>query len=77
MALGMAQARAFQRGKSMFLLLIYIGFVITGTALSYGLGLFIEKTAPAASLPTFLGMYFLSLWLSWLIAVRITKPKTA
>lgn len=61
----------------MILLLFYLGFVIAGTALSYGVGLFIEKNAPAASLPTFLGMYFLSLWLAWLVAVRITKPKTS
>ena len=29
-----------------------------------------------ASLPFFLAMYFLFLWFSWLIAVKLTAPKT-
>jgi hypothetical protein len=36
----------------------------------------IERNAPAASLPAFLAMYFLFLWVAWVIAVRITRPKT-
>ena len=63
------------RGKAMILLVVYIGLMIIGIALSYGVGLFVEKNAPAASLPVFLAMYFVSLWVAWQIAVRITAPK--
>jgi hypothetical protein len=48
--------------------------MITGDAIAYMIGLVIERTAPAASLPAFLAMYFLFLWVAWVIAVRITQP---
>jgi hypothetical protein len=35
----------------------------------------IEREVPAASLPAFLAMYFLFLWVAWVIAVRITRPR--
>jgi hypothetical protein len=61
------------RGKS--LLLVYLALVITGDFVAYGIGLVIERNAPAASLPAFLAMYFGFLWVSWIIAVRITEPR--
>ena len=61
----------------MVLLVVYLGLMITGNFIAYGIGLIIEKYAPSASLPAFLLMYFLSLSLSWLLAVRLTRPKTA
>jgi hypothetical protein len=38
-------------------------------------GLVIERSMPAASLPAFLAMYFLFLWVAWVLAVRLTLPK--
>jgi hypothetical protein len=49
--------------------------MITGDVIAYIIGLGIERTAPAASLPAFLAMYFLFLWVAWIIAVRITQPR--
>jgi CDP-diglyceride synthetase len=57
----------------MSLLIVYVALVIMGDLIAYFVGLVIERTAPAASLPAFLAMYFLFLWVSWVIAVRITQ----
>jgi hypothetical protein len=59
----------------MSLLIVYVGLVIMGNLIAYFVGLVIERNAPAASLPAFLAMYFLFLWLSWGVAVRITQPR--
>jgi hypothetical protein len=59
----------------MSLLVVYVGLVIMGNLIAYFVGLVIERNAPAASLPAFLAMYFLFLWLSWVVAVRITQPR--
>jgi hypothetical protein len=59
----------------MVLLLVYLVLVVAGNVLAYFLGLAVEWTFPVASLPTFLMMYFLVLWVSWVIAVRVTEPK--
>ena len=59
----------------MSLLIVYVMLVIAGDFVAYFIGLGIERTVPAASLPAFLAMYFLFLWVAWVIAVRITQPK--
>jgi hypothetical protein len=59
----------------MSLLIVYVALVIIGDLIAYFVGLVIERTAPAASLPAFLAMYFLFLWVSWVIAVRITQSR--
>jgi cation transporter-like permease len=65
-----------QRGKTrMSLLIVYVVLVIAGDFVAYFIGLAIERTVPAASLPAFLAMYFLFLWVAWVIAVRITQPR--
>jgi CDP-diglyceride synthetase len=59
----------------MSLLIVYVALVIMGDLIAYFVGLVIERTAPAASLPAFLAMYSLFLWVSWVIAVRITQSR--
>ena len=59
----------------MSLLIVYVVLMITGDFVAYLIGLVIEQNAPAASLPAFLAMYFLFLWIAWVIAVRITQPR--
>jgi hypothetical protein len=59
----------------MSLLIVYVALVIMGDLIAYFVGLVIERTVPAASLPAFLAMYFLFLWVSWVIAVRITQSR--
>ena len=71
-----AASRLARRGtKPMSLLIVYVALVIVGDVVAYLLGLVIEREVPAASLPAFLAMYFLFLWVAWVIAVRITQPK--
>jgi hypothetical protein len=59
----------------MSLLAVYLALMITGDVIAYLIGLVIERTVPAASLPAFLAMYFLFLWIAWVIAVRVTEPR--
>jgi hypothetical protein len=59
----------------MALLAVYLALVIVGDLIAYSIGLVVERTMPAASLPAFLALYFLFLWIAWVIAVRITAPK--
>ncbi len=61
----------------MWLLLTYVGLVLIGYAIIYFLGLLVEQVLPVASLPMFLLMFFMVMWLSWLAAVKLTAPKVA
>jgi hypothetical protein len=61
----------------MSLLIVYLALMIVGDFVAYLIGLVIERNFPSASLPAFLAMYFLFLWVAWIIAVRITEPKKA
>ena len=60
----------------MTLLLWYVGFVLAGDVLAYSIGRFVEyEWGSNASLIVFLALYFLFLWVSWILAVRMTEPK--
>jgi hypothetical protein len=61
----------------MMLIIWYIALVVIGTLLAYFSGLFVEFEgwSSNASMIVFLAVYFLSLWLGWVIAVRLTEPK--
>jgi hypothetical protein len=61
----------------MVLLLTYLAFMIAGDVAAYLIGLSVEQVWPNASLPVFLVFYFLFLWISWVIAVWVTKPSSA
>jgi hypothetical protein len=61
----------------MWLITIYIGLAVLGNAIIYFIGLGVERAWPAASLPVYLLMFFVVLWLSWIVAVKVTAPKTA
>jgi hypothetical protein len=52
----------------MLLLLVYVALIAAGT-------LVIERNVPSASLVAFLVMYLAVLWVSWILAVRITTPR--
>jgi hypothetical protein len=58
----------------MVLLVCYVVLMILGDIAAYLIGLTVEHFWPTASLPVFLFLYFLFLWVSWIIAVWITKP---
>ena len=55
----------------------FVVFMVAGDFVDYLLGLAVERVWPQASLVVFLGLYFLSLWVAWLLAVRVTEPKGA
>ena len=60
----------------MWLIVVYVVLMITGDVLAYLTGLVVEGIwGSTASLPFFLFMYFLFLWIAWLIAVKLTEPK--
>jgi hypothetical protein len=61
----------------MWLLLAYIGLTVIGNAIIYFLGLIVEQVWPVASLPVFLVMFFVMMWVAWLAAVKLTEPKAA
>jgi len=60
------------------LIVYYLVFMITGDLSAYFIGLVVERSFGShASLIVFLTLYFLFLWISWLLAVRVTEPKSA
>ena len=62
----------------MTLLIYYVVFMVAGDFAAYFLGLFVEyEWGPHVSLIVFLALYFLFLWVSWVLGVRMSKPKVA
>jgi len=60
------------------LIVYYLAFMVAGDFAAYFIGLVVEGAFGShASLITFLTLYFLFLWISWLLAVRVTEPKSA
>jgi len=60
------------------LIVYYVGFMIAGDLLAYLIGLIVEREFGShVSLLVFLALYFLFLWVSWLLAARMTEPKHA
>jgi hypothetical protein len=60
----------------MVLIAYYVVFMIAGDFLAYFIGLFAEREfGGQVSLVVFLTLYFLFLWVSWLLAVRLTEPR--
>ena len=62
----------------MLLIAYYVVFMIGGDIADYLIGLVVEREFGShISLLVFLALYFLSLWLAWVFAVRMTDPKRA
>jgi hypothetical protein len=58
------------------LIVYYVIFMIAGDLASYFIGLITEwEFGGQVSLVVFLALYFLFLWISWVLAVRVTEPK--
>jgi uncharacterized membrane protein len=73
-----APARVQRKGSLMWLLAYYVAFMIAGDFSAYFIGLFVEyEFGSQASLIVFLALYFLFLWVSWVLAVRVTRPSEA
>ena len=66
----------YARRGSMQLIVYYVVFMIAGDIAAYLIGLVVEREFGShVSLIVFLALYFLFLWISWLFAVRVTRPK--
>jgi len=60
----------------MWLVIYYVVFMILGDLVAYLIGLGIEhEWGSTASLWAFLALYFFSLYVAWILAVWMTKPK--
>jgi len=59
----------------MTLLIYYTGILTVLTLGSIAVGFAVEHVALWASMPVFLVLFFASLWLAWVIAVKLTEPK--
>ena len=57
----------------MGLILVYIVFVLLGDLVAFGAGYIAHSWSEAASLPTFLTLFFLSFYVAWKISVRVTE----
>ena len=53
------------------LIAVYIAFVIVGEFIAYGIGRVFESMYPLASMPVFLGLFFITFWAAWRLAVRV------
>ena len=61
----------------MSLIVYFIGFMLAGDVVAYLVGLFVEyEWGTYASLIVFLALYFTSLWVAWLLAVWVSKPRS-
>jgi hypothetical protein len=61
----------------MQIMAVYVVFVLIGEFGSYLIGRTVEQMSTTAGLPAFLTCFFLVFWLAWVLAVRVTEPKTA
>ena len=61
----------------MALILWYLALVAAGNVFAYVAGLLVERQwGSYPSMVVFLAFYFVTLWLAWVIAVRLTEPRT-
>jgi cation transporter-like permease len=59
-----------------WLIVYYVIFMIAGDLAAYVIGLVTEREfGSEVSLIVFLALYFLFLWVAWVLAVWITKPR--
>jgi hypothetical protein len=61
----------------MILIAYYIGLLLVADVATVLLCLWIETIWAAASMPIFIALYFLNLWVCWVVAVRLTEPAKA
>jgi hypothetical protein len=63
--------------RTMKLMTYYIVLATIGDVVAVFICLAIEQVVPWISMPIFLTMFFLILWAAWVLAVRMTEPKSA
>ena len=59
----------------MLLIIYFIAITLVANVATYFIGLLVEHwMGSAASLIAFLTLFFLSIWMAWALAVRLTAP---
>jgi hypothetical protein len=59
-----------------YLIITYLVFMIVGDVVDYLIGLAVERLwGSQVSLVVFLLLYFTSLWIAWIGAVWVTRPR--
>jgi len=66
-----------QKGKQVWILIIYVLIVVVGETVVVGIGLALDRIYPIASLTVSLPLFFAVLGFGWPLAVRWTEPKPA
>lgn len=61
----------------MKLIACYIAMLLVADVVAVLLCLWIETIWPTVSMPIFIALYFLILWVAWVAAVRVTEPAPA
>jgi hypothetical protein len=76
--LGCLRGYGFIGGKPvMKLIAVYVVFVLIGDVIAYFIGRTMEQFATQSlSLSVFLACFFIVFWLAWVLAVRVTRPKS-
>jgi hypothetical protein len=60
----------------MELITVYLVLMLIGDAIDFGIGYAVSVMwSDQASLPIFLACYFLTLWVAWILALKITQPR--
>jgi len=61
----------------MKLIAVYVVFVVIGDVVAYVVGRSAEHwLTQSLSLTIFLGCFFVVFWLAWVLAVRVTEPRS-
>jgi hypothetical protein len=62
----------------MQLIAVYIVFVLIGDAIVYAIGRIMEQFASQSlTLTVFLACFFFVFWAAWILAVKVTEPRSA
>jgi hypothetical protein len=61
----------------MLIIVVYISIVAVSQLIVVAIGLALDRTFPALSLPVSLSLFFAVFWVGWILAVRWTEPKLA
>jgi hypothetical protein len=63
---------------AMQLIAVYVVFVLIGETMAYFIGRTMELwLTQSASLTVFLACFFVVFWAAWVLAVRVTEPRSA
>jgi hypothetical protein len=57
---------------SMRVIIVYVLFVLVGCLIAFGAGRVAEIWSEQVSLFVFLGLFFVSLWAGWKLALKVT-----